>query len=252
MSDELQNKIALVTGAGRGIGRAIARTLAEAGATVYANDCESVDECVNELRAMGLIAFPALADVSNAEQVMKMFNDIAAAQGRLDVLVNNAAISRPRPLAETSDEDWQAVLSVSLTGVFYCCRAAFPLMRRQDQGGGGRIINLSSVSAYTGRVLSDNAAYVAAKAGVDGLTRALAREGAASGITVNSVAPGIVATGIHAHLPPARRAALPALVPAGRLAASEEVAEVVRFLASSTSNHITGQVIHVNGGMYFA
>lgn len=247
MSGDLQNKIALVTGAGRGIGRAIARALAEAGATVYANDRAVVDECVTEIRAAGQIVFPALADVSNSEQVAGMFNAIAAAHGRLDVLVNNAAISRPRPLVETSDDDWQTVLAVNLTGVFYCCRAAFPLMQ-----SGGRIINLSSVSAYTGRVLSDNAAYIAAKAGVDGLTRALAREGAAAGITVNSVAPGIVATEIHARLPQARRAALPALVPAGRLATSAEVAEVVRFLASSTSNHITGQVIHINGGMYFA
>lgn len=247
MSDELHNKIALVTGAARGIGRAIACTLAAAGATVYANDRESVDQCVAEIRAVGRIAFAAPADVSRAEQVARMFNAIAAAHGRLDVLVNNAAISRPRPLAETTDDDWHAVLGINLTGVFYCCRAAFPLLQN-----GGRIINLSSVSAYTGRVLSDNAAYVAAKAGVDGLTRALAREGAMRGITVNSVAPGIVETEIHAHLPQASRDQLPALVPSGRLATSAEVAEVVRFLASSTSNHITGQVIHVNGGMYFS
>lgn len=252
MSGELNNKVALVTGAGRGIGRAIARALADAGAVVYANDREAVDECLAEIRTAGRIVFPALADVSNAEHVTNMFNVIADAHGRLDVLVNNAAISRPRALVATSDEDWQAVLGVNLTGVFHCCRAAFPLMRRRDESGGGRIINLSSVSAYTGRVLSDNAAYVAAKAGVDGLTRALAREGASLGITVNSVAPGIVATEIHAHLPQASRDALPTLVPAGRLATSEEVAEVVRFLASSTSRHITGQVIHVNGGMYFS
>lgn len=247
MSDELQNKIALVTGAGRGIGRAIACRLAASGATVYVNDRDDVDECVSQIRAAGGTAFPALADVASAAQVAALMQPIAEAHSRLDVLVNNAAISRPRACAETTDEDWHAVLGVNLTGVFYCCRAALPLLQN-----GGRIVNLSSVSAYTGRVLSDNAAYVAAKAGVDGLTRALAREVAPRGITVNSVAPGIVATDIHAHLSPTRRNSLPALVPTGRLATSDEVAQVVRFLASPAGAHITGQVIHINGGMYFS
>ncbi len=250
MTNGLQNKIALVTGAGRGIGRAIARQLAEAGATVYVNDIndEAMTDCVGQLAAAGGKAFPARADISDAEQVTKLFAEIASQSGRLDVLVNNAAISRPCSLVETSDDDWQAVLAVNLSGAFYCCRAAFPLM----QPHGGRIINLSSVSAYTGKVLSHNAAYVATKAGVDGLTRALSREGAPLGITVNSVAPGIVETEIHAHLSEEQRSHLPTLVPAGRLASAEEVAEVVGFLATIKSNHITGQVIHVNGGMYLA
>lgn len=245
MTNGLQNKIALVTGAGRGIGRAIARQLSEAGAIVYVNDIhvEAIGDCVNELANE---AYPALADISQASQVTRLFAEIAAQSGRLDVLVNNAAISRPSSFAATTDEDWDDVLTVNLSGAFYCSRAAFPLMQEQ----GGRIINLSSVSAYTGKVLSNNAAYIAAKAGLDGLTRALAREGAPFGIVANSVAPGIVETEIHAHLAEEHKSQLPTLVPAGRLATAEEVAEVVCFLASSAGTHITGQVIHVNGGMY--
>ncbi|MFN0121106.1 MAG: SDR family NAD(P)-dependent oxidoreductase [Blastocatellia bacterium] len=236
----LANKIALVTGAARGIGRVIAQTLAGAGAVVIINDRDvaAANTCAAEWQAA-----PMPADVADSEQVRAMFAAINNRFGRLDILVNNAAISRPRPLEETTDEDWRAVLSVNLDGVFYCCRAAFALMSE-----GGRIINLSSVSAYTGKVLNDNAAYVASKAGVDGLTRALAREGLARGIAVNSVAPGIVATGIHSS---AQRAGLPALVPAGRLTEAEEIAETVLFLASA-SPHITGQIIHINGGMYFS
>ncbi len=248
MTNALQNKIALVTGAGRGIGRAIALQLSQAGATVYVNDisAEAIADCVNEL-PKGRV-FPACADISQAPQVAKLFTEITAQSGRLDVLVNNAAISRPRSLVETSDDDWHSVLAVNLSGAFYCCRAAFPLMQQH----GGRIINLSSVSAYTGKVLRNNAAYVAAKAGLDGLTRALSREGAPLGITVNSVAPGIVSTEIHVQLANEQRAQFPALIPAGHVAATEEIAEVVCFLAAAASNHITGQVIHVNGGMYLA
>ncbi len=248
MTNDLQNKIALITGAGRGIGRAIASNFAAAGAIVYVNDinAEAVMDCVSEIISSSGRAIPACADISNSAQVTKLFAGIES--GRLDVLVNNAAISRPNSLHETSNEDWNSVLSVNLSGAFYCSRAAFPLMQKN----GGRIINLSSVSAYTGKVLSNNAAYIASKAGLDGLTRALAREGAPYGITVNSVAPGIIETEIHAHLSEEQRNQLPTLVPAGRLASAKEIAEVVSFLAAAKSNHITGQIIHVNGGMYFA
>jgi 3-oxoacyl-[acyl-carrier protein] reductase len=170
-------------------------------------------------------------------------------QGKLDMLINNAAISRPRAFNETSDEDWRAVLSVNLTGVFHCCRAAFPLLRKSEAA---RVVNLSSVSAYTGKVVSDNAAYVAAKAGVDGLTRALAREWAAHDITVNSLAPGVVATELHAQLSEAQRATLQTLIPTGRLTTVEEIAAAVSWLVSPAASQITGQVIHINGGMYFA
>jgi 3-oxoacyl-[acyl-carrier protein] reductase len=250
MTKVLQNKIALVTGAGRGIGRAIVRQFAAAGAIVFVNDAnaEAMADCVQELISNGGLALEAYADITQPAQVAQMFAKVAAHSNRLDILVNNAAISRPCAFTDTSDDDWQAVLGVNLSGVFYCCRAAFPLM----QSHGGRIINLSSVSAYTGKVLSNNATYVAAKAGVDGLTRALAHEGVPYNITVNSVAPGIVETEIHRHLSAERRTQLPSLIPGGRLATAKEVAEVVYFLASATGNHITGQVIHVNGGMYFS
>jgi 3-oxoacyl-[acyl-carrier protein] reductase len=239
------NQIALVTGAARGIGRAIAQALADAGASVIVNDCDAatLHEC-----AASLNATPCVADVSDSAQVNAMFAALEKQFGWLDVLVNNAAISRPCALSETSDALWRQVLGVNLNGVFHCSRAAFPLLRRR----GGSVINLSSVSAYTGRVLSDNAAYVASKAGIDGLTRALAREWAAHGITVNSIAPGIVATEIHAQLTDEQRAGLPALVPSGRLASSREIAAAVCYLASPAARQVTGQTLHINGGMYFA
>ncbi|MFN0109095.1 MAG: SDR family NAD(P)-dependent oxidoreductase [Blastocatellia bacterium] len=243
----LQNKTALVTGAARGIGRAIAQRLTAAGATVYVNDLEpvAVEQCVNELRAQGWSAHPAIADVSNSGAVNQLF----AKLNKLDILINNAAISRPQQFTATSDADWQAVLSVNLNGTFHCCRAAFPLLAQSQQG---RVVNLSSVSAYTGKVLSDNAAYVASKAAIDGLTRSLAREWAEHNITVNSVAPGIVETEIHAQLSAAQRAVLPSLVPSGRLTTAAEIAEKVHYLVSPATASITGQVIHVNGGMYLA
>lgn len=251
MNASLQAKISLVTGAGRGIGRAIARCLAAAGAIILVNDREAavIEDCVRELCGNGWQAHTAIADVADAEAVKDLFAEIEHAHGKLDILINNAAISCPRRLVETSNEDWQAVLSVNLTGVFYCCRAAFPLLVKS---GDGRVVNLSSVSAYTGKVVSDNAAYVAAKAGVDGLTRALAREWAAHGITVNSVAPGIVETEIHAQLTTAQRETLPTLIPTGRLTARAEIAEAVSYLVSPGASQITGQIIHINGGMYFA
>jgi len=251
MTAALANKIALVTGAGRGIGRAIAQQLAASGAIVFINDREAsgVEHCVHEFRNQGWQALPATADVADAAAVNHLFAEIESQRGQLDILINNAAISRPRRLSETSDEDWQAVLAVNLNGVFHCCRAAFPLLLKS---GAGRVVNLSSVSAYTGKVLSDNAAYVAAKAGVDGLTRALAREWAAHNIAVNSVAPGIVETEIHAQLSAAQRAILPTLIPSERLTTSEEIAATVLYLVSPAAREITGQVIHINGGMYFA
>lgn len=238
---KLQNQIALVTGAGRGIGHAIAQMLAAEGVTVLVNDCDAT--AFSEAKAAAFVA-----DVSDSAQVNAMFAAIETQFGQLDILVNNAAISAPCALSETSDARWRQVLAVNLDGAFYCCRAAFPLLRQR----GGSVVNVSSVSAYTGKVLSNNAAYVASKAGLDGLTRALAREWAAHGITVNSVAPGIVATEIHAQLSDEQKAQLPALVPAGRLATPQEIAAATCFLASPAARHITGQTLHINGGMYFA
>lgn len=251
MNPLLQDRIAIVTGAARGIGRAIAERLCAEGAIVFINDRDAAgaQQCASDLRAGGGQAQAAAADVADAAAVERLFAGLARTHGRLDILINNAAISRPRAFAETTDEDWQAVLSVNLTGVFHCCRAAFPLLRGSESA---RVVNLSSVSAHMGRVISDNAAYVAAKAGVDGLTRALAREWAAWGITVNSLAPGVVATELHTQLSEAQRAQLPGVIPTGRLTKPEEIAAAVSWMVSPAASQLTGQVVHLNGGMYLA
>jgi 3-oxoacyl-[acyl-carrier protein] reductase len=234
--------VALVTGASRGIGRAIALELAQAGMTVainYARSPEAAQAVVAQMKGNGDIF---KADVSQAEQVQKLFTDVLEKFGRLDVLVNNAGITRDGLLMRMKDEDWQQVIDLNLTGVFLCTRAATKLMLKQRSG---RIINISSTSGVLGNAGQTN--YAAAKAGVIGFTKSVARELSSRGITVNAVAPGFIDTDMTKDL---KLDGIIAQIPLGRVGTPEEIAGTVRFLATDpAAAYITGQVICVDGGM---
>ncbi|MGA7955067.1 MAG: 3-oxoacyl-[acyl-carrier-protein] reductase [Gloeobacterales cyanobacterium] len=234
--------VALVTGASRGIGRAIALELAQTGMTVavnYARSPEAARAVVAEMEGNGAIFG---ADVSQADQVQQLFTDVLEKFGRLDVLVNNAGITRDGLLMRMKDEDWQQVIDLNLTGVFLCTRAATKLMLKQRSG---RIINISSTSGVLGNAGQSN--YAAAKAGVIGFTKAVARELSSRGITVNAVAPGFIDTDMTKDL---KLDGVIAQIPLGRVGRPEEIAGTVRFLAiDPAAAYITGQVICVDGGM---
>ena len=234
--------VALVTGASRGIGRAIALELAQAGMTVavnYARSAEAAQEVVAQMDGNGAVFG---ADVSQAEQVQQLFADVLEKFGRIDVLVNNAGITRDGLLMRMKDEDWQQVIDLNLTGVFLCTRAATKLMLKQRSG---RIINISSTSGVLGNAGQTN--YAAAKAGVIGFTKAVARELSSRGITVNAVAPGFIDTDMTKDL---KLDGVIAQIPLGRVGKPEEIAGTVRFLATDpAAAYITGQVICVDGGM---
>jgi 3-oxoacyl-[acyl-carrier protein] reductase len=240
-----KGQVALVTGASRGIGRAIALELAQAGATVVLNYAHSADAAagvVAEITAAGGRAWSLRADVSNEQEVEAMVKAVLAQEGRLDVLVNNAGITRDGLLMRMKIDDWNNVLDLNLTGVFLCTRA---VSRSMLKARAGRIINITSVVALMGNPGQAN--YSAAKAGVIGLTRSTAAEFASRGITVNAVAPGFIATEMTKDL---NHEAVLAAIPLGRLGQPEEVAGVVRFLAfGSSSAYMTGQVLQVDGGM---
>jgi gluconate 5-dehydrogenase len=248
MSDRfsLAGKVALVTGAGRGIGRAIALGLAEAGADLVlaARSAEQIEGVAAEVRALGRQALVVPTDVSDGGQVEAMVERVRVEHGRLDVLVNNAGISpyyrRAERLAEV---EWREVLDVNLTGTFLCCRAAAPLLP-----SGGRVINVVSIGASVG--LERLAAYCAAKAGVEALTRVLAIEWAERGVLVNAIGPGFLSTEMTAGLRdnPRLRDGLIAKTPLGRLGEPEEVVGAALYLASAASSYVTGQTIYVDGG----
>ena len=240
--------VTLITGARRGIGRAIALRLAREG-PVALNDIEQgreeLDRVADEVRALGGEALVLPADVTNAEQVDAMVKQTAQQLGRLDVLVNNAGVTRDALLIGMSEEHWRLVLEVNLTGAFLCSRAAAKVMLRQQSG---RIINIASVVGIMGNAGQAN--YAASKAGLIGLTKSLARELASRGITVNAIAPGFIVSPMTERLKPEARERLSALIPLQRLGEPGEVAEVVAFLASPASAYITGQVVKVDGGMH--
>jgi 3-oxoacyl-[acyl-carrier protein] reductase len=248
MSDE--NRVALVTGAARGIGQVIAIALAGPGVTVYVNDVAHWDEAANTqqgIEAKGGTARILEFDVTDARRVEEAVDAVVKESGRLDILVNNAGLTRDNLIVRMKAEDWDLVLAVNLKGAYNCIRAAAKPMLKQRRG---RIINISSVVGVMGNPGQAN--YVASKAGLIGLTKSVARELASRNITVNAVAPGFITTEMTEALPEKTRELMLAQIPLNRFGAPEEVAHAVAFLASEQAAYITGQVIHVNGGMLMA
>ena len=247
MQNTLTGKVALVTGASRGIGRAIALKLAAEGAAVvinYHGSMEKAKEVKAEIESDGGIAEIMQCNVADYQATEAMIRKVTDDFGRLDILVNNAGITRDGLLMKMSEEDYDTVLDTNLKGTFHCIRFAARQMLRQR---GGRIINLSSVSGILGNAGQAN--YSASKAGVIGLTKSAARELASRGITVNAVAPGFIETEMTAVLTEKGRESAVAQIPMGAFGTAEDVAEAVAFLASDSARYITGQTIHVDGGM---
>ncbi|MBN2199401.1 MAG: 3-oxoacyl-[acyl-carrier-protein] reductase [Candidatus Aminicenantes bacterium] len=243
----LQGQVAVVTGASQGIGLAIARELAAAGAAVRAVDIqpEKLVEAVRDIRAAGGRAEAHAADVSRGDQAEEVVRAVLAAEGRIDALVNNAGITRDGLLMRMKEEDWDAVLAVNLKGVFNFSRAVVRAMLGRRSG---RIVNIASVVGMMGNAGQSN--YAASKAGVIGFSKSLARETASRGVTVNCIAPGYIATAMTDGLPEDVKKTFLELIPMKRFGAPEDVARAVLFLLSDAASYITGQVIGVNGGMY--
>jgi len=243
----LKDKVAFVTGASQGIGRATALALAEAGAKVAAaaRNTEKLASLAAEIQAKGGEAVAIPLDVADAAQVKTAFQEALAKFGRLDIVVNNAAITRDTLALRMKLEDWDAVLRTNLTGAHLCTQQALGAMLKQRSG---RIINISSVVAETGNAGQAN--YVASKAGLIGLTRAIAVEVASRSITVNCVAPGFIDTPMTDPLPAELKEKMKAMIPLGRFGVDRDVAAAVVFLASDEAAYITGQVLGVNGGMH--
>jgi 3-oxoacyl-[acyl-carrier protein] reductase len=247
---ELAGRIAVVTGGSRGIGRAIAVALGRAGAKVvinYTANEAAANEAAAAVAAAGAAAVTKRFDVADAAAVDAAFKEIVAAEGGLHILVNNAGVAVNTLVLGAKDADWKRALDVNLNGTFHCTRAALrALMKAKDAG---RIINITSITGETGS--AGQAPYVAAKAGVIGLTKTLAREYASRGVTVNAVSPGYIDTDMTAsELPEDRRVELLKTIPLGRVGKPEEVAAAVAYLAGPAAAYVTGQVLRVNGGLF--
>jgi 3-oxoacyl-[acyl-carrier protein] reductase len=243
----LNGKIALVTGAAQGIGRDIALGLAADGADVAICDVnlEAAQKTAADIEAMGRKSLAVKANVAASADVTAMIDQVVEKFGRIDILVNNAGITRDGLILRMKDEDWDLVLSINLKGAFLCTKAALKHMTKQRTG---TIINIASIVGAMGNAGQAN--YVASKAGLIGLTKTIAREYANRNVTANAVAPGFIDTAMTQALTDQVRADLAKQIPLGRLGSSEDVANAVRFLASPSAAYITGQVVHVNGGMY--
>ena len=244
----LTDKVAIVTGSGRGIGRAIALKLAEDGAAVVINDISNeAEDVAAEIQAAGGQSLAVIADISSADEVNRMVETTIEAYGRIDILVNNAGIARDQLLLRMSEEEWDSVLKIDLKSVFLCTKAvARPMMKQRW----GRIISISSIVGLIGNPGQVN--YAAAKAGIIGFTMSVAREMASRGITANAIAPGFIDTEMTQKLTGQQRQELMANIPLGRLGSPEDVASAACFLASEDAGYITGQVLTVDGGMTMA
>lgn len=248
MSGELSGQVAIVTGAARGIGRAIAQRLAREGAYVvitYAQNHTAAQALLSEICEAGGQGERLCFDVADPQAVRNQLGAVLKRLGRCDILVNNAGGTADQLLLRLKEEDWERAVRVNLGGTFFCTKAVLPLMLRARYG---RIVNLSSVAAHLGN--AGQAAYSAAKAGIEGFTRSVAREVASRNITVNVVAPGFIETDMVRSLPEARKEEYLRLIPMGRFGLAEEVAEFVSFLARPAAAYITGQVFGINGGLY--
>jgi 3-oxoacyl-[acyl-carrier protein] reductase len=243
----LNGKIALVTGAAQGIGRDIALGLAKDGAEAAICDVnlEAAQKTAGDIEAMGRKSLALKANVASSADVTAMIDQVVEKFGRIDILVNNAGITRDGLILRMKDEDWDLVLSINLKGAFLCTKSALKYMSKQRSG---TIINIASIVGAMGNAGQAN--YVASKAGLIGLTKTIAREYSNRNVTANAVAPGFIDTAMTQALSEQVRTDLAKQIPLGRLGSSEDVANAVRFLASPAAAYITGQVIHVNGGMY--
>ncbi len=241
------NRVAIVTGGGQGIGRAVLLSLAGAGFSTVAADvnAETAARTAKEAAGCGPAAHSLAVDVSKAESVEAMIAATLERFGRVDVLVNNAGITRDALLMRMEDAAWQKVIDINLTGTYLCSKA---VLRHMVKARWGRIVNIASVVGAMGNAGQCN--YAASKAGVIGFTKALAREVASRNVTVNAVAPGYIQTAMTDALSQEARDRLTAIIPAQRLGKAEDVAACVSFLASEAASYVTGQVLHVNGGMY--
>jgi len=247
-----EKRVAIVTGAGspRGIGRAIAMTLAKKGADVVVGDLDlaGAEKVAEEIKAMKHSAIAVRVDVTKQQEVAELVRTVLDRFGRIDILVNNAGITQPIKVADMTETDWDRILAVNLKGTFFCSKAVLSTMIKQ---GYGRIVNMSSISGKRGGGIFGGAHYCAAKAGILGFAKALAREVASNGITVNSVAPGSIATDIRGGVEsPEQQKEMSKDIPCQRLGTPEEVAAAVAFLASEEAAYITGEDIDINGGAH--